>query len=110
MKSFHDRVFAMSEPKETVVNYPIEGSITVKVGEKLRLNFTEDCRPCWDPEDQGLFDHPLPHGDHKKGHHWTGTAVKNGTIACSSVPYGEKCHQKPDATPDIRTITVGGGG
>lgn len=102
----------MSETKETVVNFPMEGSVTVVVGEKLRLNFTEDCHPCWDPEDRGLFEPHLPHGDQKKGHHWSGKAIKNGTIECSYVPYGEKCqkgHSAHDMPNSIHTITVGGG-
>jgi hypothetical protein len=94
---------------ETKVDFPMSESVTVTVGEKLKLHFTEDCRPCWDPEDKHLFDHPLPHGDQKKGDHWTGTAIKNGTIGSAHVPYGEKCHKGHGATTSIRTITVGGG-
>lgn len=97
----------MSETKVTIVNYPLEDSVTVKVGEKLRLNFTEDCHPCWDPDDAGLFDHHLPHGDQKKDDHWTGTAAKNGSIDCSYVPYGEKCSKTEGVKSSARSIKVG---
>lgn len=94
---------------DIVIDFPLDESISVMVGEKLTLKYTEDCRACWDPDDEGLFNHPLPHEEHKKGYEWTGTAVKNGSIDCSYVAHGEKCEKKDGATSSVRTITVGDG-
>ena len=95
---------------DVTVDFPMNESITLEVGEKLTLKFTEECHPCWDPEDQGLFDHRLPHHDHKKGYEWTGTAIKNGTIECSYVSHGEHCGEKNGATSSVRSIKVGSDG
>jgi hypothetical protein len=92
---------------EITINFPMEESVSINVGDKLTINFTEDCHPCWDPEDAGLFDHPLPHHDHHKGYQWTGTAIKSGTLACSYVPCGEKCEKKSDFQGGGHTISIG---
>jgi hypothetical protein len=92
---------------EITIDFPMNESAAVKVGDKVTLNFTEDCRPCWTPEDEGLFDHPLPQHDHHKGYQWTATAIKSGTIASSSVPCGEECEKKHHLGSTGRSIIVG---
>jgi hypothetical protein len=92
---------------EITVNFPMEESVAITLGDKLTINFTEDCRPCWAPEDAGLFDHPLPHRDHHMGYQWTGIAIKSGTLACSYVAYGEKCEKKIGLQDGGHTIKVG---
>lgn len=93
---------------EITIDFPMTESVAIAVGDKLTITFTEDCHPCWAPDDQGLFDHPLPHHDHHKGYQWTGTAVKNGIIECSHVAHGEKCVKKHHhLEAGGRTISVG---
>jgi hypothetical protein len=92
---------------EITVNFPLEGSVSINVGDKLTINFTEDCHPCWAPEDAGLFDRPLPDHDHHTGYQWTGIAIKSGTLACSYVSYGEKCEKKSGLQAGGHTISVG---
>jgi hypothetical protein len=92
---------------EITINFPMEESVSISVGDKLTINFTEDCHPCWDPQDAGLFDHPLPHHDHHKGYQWTGTAIKSGTLDCDSVPCGEKCDKKVGGQDGGHSIKVG---
>jgi hypothetical protein len=93
---------------EITINFPMEEeSVSINVGDKLTINFTEDCHPCWAPEDAGLFDHPLPHHDHQKGYQWTGTAIKSGTLDCSYVPCGEKCDKKVGGQDGGHSIKVG---
>ncbi len=97
--------------KKVKIYFPLQESATLEIGEELEIEFVEDCRPCWTPEDQHLFDKHLPKGNQKRGDIWHGTAVKNGTITAGHVGHGEHCpdpHQKHVLL--LRTIIVGGGG
>ena len=89
-------------------NFPLEQDVTIAPGEMLTLTFTQDCHPCWDKDDAGMFDHHLPRHDHKKGHVWTGTATKAGTVDSTCVPYGGECPvDKKHRGTTIRSIQVG---
>jgi hypothetical protein len=96
---------------QIIANFPLEESLTVNVEDYLTLIFTEACHPCWVPDDQGLFDPQLPHGDHKTGSPWIGKAIKAGTLGCSYIPCGQECGTVVEGLPKNppRSITVGGG-